>query len=404
MPIATDLADSTVAVVLAGGNGTRLDPLTRHVCKPALPFGGGFRSIDFTLSNCVNSGVRTIGVATQYKPAALLAHIEDAWNRTRRYAVIPWRAEEHAPTTGYRGTADAVYRNLERLDELDPRLVLVLAGDHVYKMDYRPMLAEHCARGADVTVGCIRVPVEDARHFGVLTLANGGRIERFVEKPRSRAELPHADADGVLASMGIYVFSADFLERVLTIDAGTAESRHDFGADILPKLVGNARVFGHVFRSSDASPAPYWRDIGTLQAYWQAHMDLLGPTPSATVDDSAWPICSVANTPRVVRSMAVTPRGGSIENSIVGAGSSVAGRARRCVLSNGVEIGRGADVAECVVLPGARIGAGSRLRGVIVDAGCHVPAGAVLERASGAAEPPVFATAAGRAAEYALAG
>jgi glucose-1-phosphate adenylyltransferase len=210
MAITDDLADDTLAVVLAGGNGTRLDPLTRHICKPALPFGGGFRSIDFTLSNCANSGVRAVGVATQYKPAALLSHLAGAWNGAPGDGsiVVPWRAEEHAPATGYRGTADAVFRNLERIDAFDPRLVLVLAGDHVYKMDYRPMLEEHCARGADVTVGCVDVPVEDARHFGVLTVGDDGRIERFVEKPQSESQLPRTIGDAVPASMGIYVFSA----------------------------------------------------------------------------------------------------------------------------------------------------------------------------------------------------
>jgi glucose-1-phosphate adenylyltransferase len=391
MAVTDDLADNTLAVVLAGGNGTRLDPLTRHICKPALPFGGGFRSIDFTLSNCVNSGVRTIGVATQYKPAALLAHLAGTWNGAPGDSVVvPWPADERAPNGGYGGTADAVYRNLELIDDFDPRLVLILAGDHVYKMDYRPMLEEHCARGADVTVGCVDVAAEDARHFGVLAVGEDRCIERFIEKPQSKTELPRPDDDAVLASMGIYVFNADFLARVLTQDAFTPRSRHDFGADIFPKLIRNTRVFAHAFRGADGSTAPYWRDIGTLRAYWQAHMDLLGPTPVLALDDTTWPVGTAAKAPQRISSATVTARGGTLENSIVGAGCAVAGQVRRSVLFDGVEIGRGATVGDSVVLPGARIGAGSRLRGVIVDTGSSVPDGAVLERTATGTEPLVL--------------
>ena len=406
MPSTADLASDTLAVLLAGGNGTRLDPLTRQICKPALPFGGGFRSIDFTLSNCANSGVRGVGVATQYKPAALLEHLAKTWIGAPASAttVVPWRAEELAPATGYRGTADAVYRNLERIAALDPRLVLVLAGDHVYKMDYGPMLEEHCARCADVTVGCIEVPVEDARHFGVLAAADDGRIERFVEKPRSKAELPFTAGGAVLASMGIYVFNADFLKRALAIDAVTPGSRHDFGADILPKLIGRTRILAHEFRGADGSGSQYWRDIGTLRAYWQAHMDLLGPKPLLALDDASWPIGNAAEPPRSIFSAVTTARAGRIEDSIVGTRCSVAGRVSHTVLFEGVEIGRGATVVDSVVLPGAQIGAGSRLRGVIVDAACRVPEGAVLERDDPVTEPLVFARDARREETYALTG
>lgn len=398
MPIAHD----TLAVLLAGGNGTRLDPLTRHICKPALPFGAAFRSIDFTLSNCANSGLRAVGVATQYKPAALLAHLECAWSRASRRApaVVPWRAEERAPATGYRGTADAVYRNLAQIESFGARLVLVLAGDHVYKMDYRPMLEEHLARGAEVTVGCIDVPVGEARHFGVLTTDADGRIERFVEKPQSRDELPAASGDTVLASMGIYVFDAAFLARVLAADAVMPGSRHDFGGDILPALIGRARVFAHAFRGAGASAPPYWRDIGTLGAYWQAHMDLLGPTPPLALDDESWPIGGAGTPPRAISSAVATARGGTVERSIVGAHCRVAGRVSHSVLFDCVEIAPGATVVDSVVLPGARIGAGSRLCGVIVDAWCRVPEGVVLER--DAAGPRVLTADSSGDASYAL--
>lgn len=397
-------ADDTIAVVLAGGKGTRLDPLTRHICKPALPFGGAFRSIDFTLSNCANSGVRKIGVATQYKPAVLLSHLTRAWSGAAETGpeVVAWRADELAPDTGYRGTADAVYRNLERIRSDGARLVLVLAGDHVYKMDYRPMLETHCARGADVTVGCLRVPVEDARHFGVLAVGDDGRIERFVEKPQTVAELPGPADDAVLASMGIYVFDADFLERVLVVDANAAESRHDFGGDILPSLIGRARVFAHAFGGADRAAAPYWRDIGTLRGYWQAHMDLLGARPALEIDDASWPIATAGPPPRKIASAIATARGGTIEQSLIGPGCGVAGRVRRSVLFEGSEIGRGAAVVDSVVLPGARVGAGSRLKGVIVDAGCRVPEGAVIEHDGSRADPIVLTADGPREATYAL--
>ena len=247
MSVTDNIADRTVAVVLAGGKGTRLDPLTRNVCKPALPFGGR-RCIDFSLSNCVNSGVRTIGVATQYEPDTLLAHLSSHWNSAaigERAVVRAWPAQERAARFGYLGTADAVYRNLAAIPRLERSLVLILAGDHVYKMDYRPMLEAHCARKAAVTIGCAEVPIEHARHFGVLATADDGRIERFVEKPRSLAQVPRATGDSVLVSMGIYVFDAVFLARILAIDAALAQSGHDFGADVLPRLIEGGRAFSY---------------------------------------------------------------------------------------------------------------------------------------------------------------
>jgi glucose-1-phosphate adenylyltransferase len=384
--------DNAIAVVLAGGNGTRLDPLTRHICKPAVPFGGRFRSIDFSLANCANSGLRAVGVATQYKPDVLLAHLRDDWNVASRDSplIVPWHAAECAPGNGYRGTADAVYRNLERIEDFDPDLVLILAGDHVYKMDYRPMLAEHCARGADVTVGCVDVPAEDARHFGVMTVDEHGRVERFIEKPRSHADLPERYRDTVPASMGIYVFNADFLARVLQADARSTTSRHDFGNDILPKLVGASSVLAHAFRDGGGSTKPYWRDIGTLQAYWQAHMDLLEPAPRLTLDDAAWPIGPRATAPSETAAPAVTGRSGNIHRSIVGTGCRVAGYLSHSVLFDGAELEPGATVIDSVVLPGARIGAGSRLRGVIVGEKHCVPAGTLLERPAAVVEPWVL--------------
>ena len=382
MSTTNTLANDTVAVVMAGGKGTRLDPLTRHVCKPALPFGAAYRSIDFSLANCVNSGIRSIGVLTQHKPEALVRHIDRVWRNTvtdSAHFISPWRGEERAPGVGYCGTADAVYRNLEIIEALDRRLVLILAGDHVYKMDYRPMLERHCERGAAVTVGCVDVPVEEAHEFGVLSVDGNGRIDRFVEKPKTRAELPLGVRGHVLASMGIYVFDASFLTRVLRLDALSPASRHDFGGDILPRLVREADAFAYPFRASDGVQPAYWRDIGTIGAYWRAHMELLGPSPRVRLDDPDWPLPADGAAPRSTACRGAARRE-KVESSLVAADCAVAGMVRRSVLFGGVEVRRGAQVADAVILPGAVIGNGCRLRGVIVDSGCRVPDGTVVDR------------------------
>lgn len=401
------LAADTLAVVLAGGRGTRLDPLTRHICKPALPFGGGPRSIDFALANCVNSGVRVVGVPTQYEPETLLAHLDTAWGSAAlggRAVLEPWRAEANAPDIGYVGTADAAYRNLDRIAEFGRSLVLVLAGDHVYHMDYRPMLERHRAEGAAVTIGCIAVPPEDARHFGVLSCKPDGRIDHFVEKPRTAAEIP-AGCDGrVWASMGIYVFDADFLANILTADALDSASHHDFGADILPRLIDRARAIAHPF-TQPGGERGYWRDIGTLEAYWRAHMELLGESPAFTVDDPSWPIGGRAPAPRKIGAAVATAGGGTAEDSLVTREAAIAGRVARSVLFENVEIARGAQVTDSVVLPGASVGAGCRLRGVIVDRDHRVPPGTRCERDQTARgfEPLVLSTDRPSAAQYALA-
>ena len=377
------LADETVAIVLAGGKGTRLDPLTRHVCKPALPFGARYRSIDFSLANCVNSGIRHVGVATQHKPEALLSHLDGVWRNVVTDAghfISPWPAQERAPGIGYRGTADAVYRNLEVIEGLDRRLVLILAGDHVYKMDYRPMLAQHCERGAAVTIGCVEIPVDDAHQFGVLSTDHDNRIDRFVEKPRTRAEIPCGDR--VLASMGIYVFDADLLARILRRDAFSSESGHDFGRDILPPLVCEADAFAWPFRAPDAVQSAYWRDIGTIDAYWRAHMELLGPSPRVRLDDPDWPLPTVGDALRTIGHRDTSKQRGAVEDSLIADESTVGGTVRRTVLFEGVEVRRGAEIVDSVILPQAVIGAGCRLRGVIVDSGSRIADGTVIDRSA----------------------
>jgi glucose-1-phosphate adenylyltransferase len=382
---ADPLADDTVAVVLAGGKGTRLEPLTRNVCKPALPFGAGYRSIDFSLSNCVNSGIRRVGVATQHKPEALLDHLESVWGDVYtdpRHFIAPWRAETRAPGAGYRGTADAVYRNLEIIEELDRRLVLVLAGDHVYRMDYRPMLEQHCERGAAVTIGCVEVPIEEARQFGVLTTDDLGRIDRFVEKPRTRADVPGGDRGHVFASMGIYVFDAEFLARALRLDALSATSNHDFGGDVLPRLIREADAFAWAFRAADGARPGYWRDIGTIDAYWRAHMELLGPSRRVSLHDPEWPLLPAAE-----RARRRISGGAASDDSLIAGGCTVRGTVQRSVVFDGAEIRCGAEVVNAVILPGAVIGARCRLRGVIVESGCRVPAGTVVDRSGGGTVP-----------------
>jgi len=288
----------TTAVVLAGGKGTRLGPLTRHLCKPALPFGGSYRNIDFSLSNCVNSNIRRIGIATQHKPEALLRHIDEVWSRHARRTgefIEAWPSETRAPVTGYRGTADAVFRNLDLIERQRRGLVLVLAGDHVYQMDYRPMLAFHRSRRADVTVGCLEVPAGEASQFGVLSVNSEDKIDRFVEKPKTLADLPQQDT--VLASMGIYVFEAEFLVRVLRRDAASRTSSHDFGGDILPSLLRASRLYAYRFMTDNGRKPGYWRDVGTPAAYWRAHLELLDETPSLSLDDAFWPLPSVSGAP-----------------------------------------------------------------------------------------------------------
>jgi glucose-1-phosphate adenylyltransferase len=392
MANAADVTDRTVAVVLAGGKGTRLDPLTRDVCKPALPFGGAYRCIDFSLSNCVNSHLRTIGVATQYQPSALLDHLWSAWNSVavgNDVVVRAWRAEELAARFGYRGTADAVYRNMASIEPLESSLVLVLAGDHVYKMDYRPMLEAHAARNAGVTIACVEISKDDARHFGVLVPRDDALVERFVEKPRSLAEAPRTVGRGVIASMGVYVFDGAYLAQLLCSDAERSDSAHDFGNDILPRAIAERCAFSYLFRDPSGAPG-YWRDIGTLDSYWRAQMELLGGAPPLRLDDPAWPIGRVAAASHWVGPRRATAEGGSLEDTIATAGCEIGGHVARSVLSADVVVQRGATVSDAVVLPGAVIGARSRLRGVIVDAGCHVPDGTIMERPRGSSEPPVL--------------
>ena len=373
---------STYAVVLAGGRGSRLRQLTDHCSKPALPFGGEWRIIDFALANCVNSGVRRIGVLTQYKAQSLIRHVTRGWGfldaaQGEFVDVIP--AQQQVGEQWYSGTADAVFQNLEMLREAAPAYVLVLAGDHVYKMDYGCLVEQHVRRRADVTVACTEVPIAEACAFGVVRTVPDGRIVGFDEKPARPQPMP-AQPDRALASMGVYVFSARFLYDALEHDAADRGSRHDFGADVIPRAIAGARAFAHDFAASSRCghpQAPYWRDVGTLDAYWQSNLDLTAGRPALDLSDPAWPVRSLWQQRPPARFAGSGEPGARVADSLVSGGCVVgAGAAvRRSLLSSMVDVGAGSLIEESLVLPGAVIGRDVVLRRAIVDERCVLPDG-----------------------------
>ncbi|MEP7296440.1 MAG: glucose-1-phosphate adenylyltransferase [Burkholderiales bacterium] len=381
-PAPRDLVRSTYTVVLAGGRGARLKQLTELRSKPAMPFAGHFSIIDVTLSNCVNSGLRQIGVLTQYKAQSLIRHIAQGWSfldaGLREFIdVVP--AQQKLGQNWYAGTADAVYQNLDMLREAGQKYVLVLAGDHVYKMDYGRMIADHVRRDADVTVACIEVGLEQATSFGVMRVDAEARVVGFEEKPVRPRAIP-GRPDTALASMGIYVFSAAFLYRELCRDASDASSSHDFGTDIIPGALSRARVFAHDFSEScvgGVGGRPYWRDVGTLDAYWAANLDLLGPGPDIDLYDSAWPIRGVPQQLSPSRFEAgADGRASELSESIVAGGCVLSGATlRRALLCADVRVGEHCVIEESLVLPGAVIGQRAMVKRAIIDSGCVLPDG-----------------------------
>jgi glucose-1-phosphate adenylyltransferase len=375
-----ELARDTIALVLAGGNGTRLGDLTRWQCKPAIPFGGHFRNIDFTLSNCVNSGVRRIAVLTQYKAQTLITHIAGGWNFLARPLgefVEVWPAQQRVHSCWYAGTADAVYQNLDLIVAQGSRYTLVLAGDHVYKMDYRRLLRRHVDRGAQVTVACVPVPVEECAAYGVLGVDQHQRVCAFMEKPQP-ASLDPGGQRTVLASMGVYVFTTDYLAQRLRQDAMAADSAHDFGRDILPGAAREDHVAAYSFTDRDGRPG-YWRDVGTLDAYWQAHMELLTPEPPIELYDPAWPILTLPEQLPPARLLYDCERHGFVANSLLAGGVVIRGATvTHSVLSSNAHVGEGTLIDQAVVLPKVRIGANCRLCRVIIDAGVEIPDGTTV--------------------------
>jgi len=384
-PHSRNLARRTLALVLAGGRGARLGPLTDWRAKPSVPFGGKFRIIDFTLSNCVNSGIRRIGICTQYKAQSLIRHVQRGWSffdgRFGEFVeLLP--AQQRVADAWYAGTADAVFQNIDIARRHEPDFVLVTAGDHIYKMDYARMLADHVARGADVTVAAVEVPVDEARSFGVMQVDAGSRVLRFDEKPPQPMPLPWSPGMA-LASMGIYVFNAQFLYEQLIRDADCADSSHDFGKDVLPWLVAHgARIHAHNFRDSSVGTTgsrPYWRDVGTIDAYWESNIELTHVVPPLNLYDRDWPIwtCQEQLPPAKFVFDDDGRRGGAFD-SLVSGGVIVSGSTvRRSVLFNDVHVADGGLIEDSVVLPSVRAGTGVRLRRAIVDKHCRLPDGLV---------------------------
>lgn len=379
---AAHLTKDTFALILAGGRGLRLQHLTSWRAKPAVPFGGKFRIIDFPLSNCVNSGIRRIGVATQYKAQSLIRHIQRSWSfldgRFHEFVeLLP--AQQRIHGEWYAGTADAVFQNLDILRMHEPRYVLILAGDHVYKMDYGRMLAEHVSRGAQLTVGCVEVPLTDASSFGVMTVDNEHRVTAFHEKPRSPVPLP-GDPSRALASMGIYIFNAGFLYDALMRDACDPDSSHDFGRDLIPSLIHATPVFAHSFHDSCVNMAngvPYWRDVGTVDAYWEANIDLVRVTPELDLYDESWPIWThQVQAPPAKFVFDDDDRRGMAVDSMVAGGCVVSGAAvRRSVLFSHVCVREHAVIEDSVVLPHVKVGEDVVLRRAVIDKHCRIPSG-----------------------------
>jgi glucose-1-phosphate adenylyltransferase len=375
----------TVAIVMAGGQGERLYPLTRDRGKPAVPFGGIYRVIDFTLSNCLNSGIRKIYVLTQYKSGSLERHVRIGWGPVFNHDLDEWiqcvPPQLRVGQRWYQGTADAVYQNVYLLEQDRPKHVVVLSGDHVYKMDYAKLIAEHEARGAIATVAAVEVPLREASAFGVLAVDEDSHITAFQEKPQDPSPVP-GHPDIALVNMGVYVFETSALVRALTADA-RRDSRHDFGHDILPSLVETNRLLAYPFADENRKVARYWRDIGTLDSYFEASMDLVAVEPVFNLYDKEWPIRTMAQQlPPAKTVFAQEEPGGRLGivlDSVVSPGVIVSGgRVERSILGPEVRVNSYAKVADCVLMDGVDVGRHARLTKAIVDKGVRIPANFVV--------------------------
>ena len=367
----------TVALILAGGQGSRLYELTKWRAKPSLYFGGKFRIIDFALSNCINSGVRRIGVLTQYKAHSLIRHLVHGWSwfqaGNREFVeILP--ASQRIGGEWYRGTADAIYQNLDIIRTHQPRLVLILAGDHVYKMDYGPLLAAHAEENADMTVCCIEVPIaEAAGALGVMTVDEDGRVIAFDEKPENPTPIP-GQTELCLASMGNYVFNTDFLYQQVIKDADTPGTQHDFGRNVIPSIIKDYRVYAYPFRDPATSKQAYWRDVGTLDAFWEANMELVSVTPQLNLYDMLWPIFThqEQNPPAKFVFDDADRKGEAIE-SMVSGGCVISGASvRKSLLFSNCKVESYSLVEQSVVLPRVEIGQRCRIRRCIIDRGVKI--------------------------------
>ena len=381
-----DLPKRAVALVLAGGRGSRLHNLTDHRAKPAVYFGGKFRIIDFALSNCLNSGIRRIGVITQYESHSLLRHLQHGWaflkTEMNEFVDLLPAQQRVGDENWYRGTADAVYQNRDILESYGADYIVVLAGDHVYKMNYALMLADHVAKGRNCTVGCIEVPRMDATAFGVMAVDENNLIVDFVEKPADPPPMP-GKPDRALASMGVYVFNAAYLQEALERDIDDPDSNHDFGRDIVPHAVRTNQAAAHPFGLSAVGTRPgeeaYWRDVGTIDAYWDANIDLTATDPLLNLYDRRWPIWTYQQQlPPAKFVHNLDDRRGMAIESLVSGGCVVSGRVFRSVLFSTVRVHSYASVNWAVLLPAVEVSRHARLSRVIVDRGCTIPEGMVI--------------------------
>ena len=387
-PVANEpLSRHALAFVLAGGRGSRLLELTDKRAKPAVYFGGKSRIVDFALSNALNSGIRRIAVATQYKAHSLIRHLQMGWNffrpeRNESFDILP-ASQRVSETNWYLGTADAVYQNIDIIENYGSRFIVLLAGDHVYKMDYELMLQQHVDQGADVTVGCLEMPRSESSAFGIIGVDEQDNIQSFLEKPADPPAMP-GKPDKSLASMGIYVFDSRFLFEQLRRDANDPSSSHDFGKDVIPYIVKNGRAVAHQFsrscvRSGDDQRS-YWRDVGTVDAYWSSNIDLTDVVPELDLYDRSWPIWTYAEiTPPAKFVHDEDGRRGEAVTSLVSGGCIISGAAlRRSLLFTGVHLHSHAKVENAVILPYVNVGQHARLRNVVIDRGVRIPDGLVV--------------------------
>ena len=376
------IGDDVLVIVLAGGAGERLAPLTRERAKPAVYFGGPYRIIDFVLSNCINSGLRHIFIATQYKSLSLNRHIRQGWTVVSEelgefIEILPpqKRVGEH----WYQGTADAVYQNLYSIIRENPRYVVVLAGDHVYKMDYQKMLRFHQDMAAEVTLAAIEVPIEDGHRFGIVAVDDTERVTGFLEKPKNPPAMP-GQPGLAMASMGIYVFDSEVLIKALEEDAADPASHHDFGKNIIPSLIGRGRTYSYAFYDENKKAAKYWRDVGTIDAYYEAQMDLCGVNPEFNMYDPEWPLRTyMPQHPPAKFVFAEDARRGEARDSLVSQGCIVSGsRIYGSILCPNVRVHSFCTVEDSILMPGVRVGRHARIRKAIVDRDVDIPRGALI--------------------------
>jgi glucose-1-phosphate adenylyltransferase len=373
------LTSGTVAVIMAGGRGERLKALTQHRCKPATPFGGKFKIIDFVLSNCVNSGIRQIAVLTQYKSQSLIQHIQRGWSYLRGelgefVEIIP--AQQQIGNHWYRGTADSVFQNLDFIRSHNPTHVLILAGDHIYKMDYGPMIAYHEQCEADITVGVVDVPLERANEFGIMTTDDTNRITKFSEKPQNPDPII-GNENLARASMGIYVIAMKRLEQLLTDNAASESTNHDFGKNIIPPAIENLRVFAYPFQDVETRAQNYWRDVGNVDALYEANMELVSLNPELNIYDHQWPIWTYqAQQPPAKFVLDEDGRRGMAVDSMVAGGCIISGAyVKESLLSSDVRIEDGSRVESSVLLPGVSVGRRCKITRAILDENCVIPDG-----------------------------